>query len=209
MMSSPRQRSVRSRPQIRCMRRSWPTGRVHAPTSQRAQGAEGETTAPSWRSCFRVISFRVISQRNCRRFVAKKRYTASSGLRCAGTDAASRASRSSGVMPPQTPYGSRTASAWARHSANTGHARHTFFAAASRRLRAGPRSPSGQKNKFGSAVRHKPASCHSHSSARGPGNLVITVMPTSPVEDHDQGKAHTSVIYKSNINPVSTHRRRL
>jgi hypothetical protein len=56
MMSSLGSGPYGAAPQVRCVRRSWPTGRVHAPTSQRAQGAEGETTAPSRCPCFGVIS---------------------------------------------------------------------------------------------------------------------------------------------------------
>src|SRR5690606_14537411 len=43
-------------------------------------------------------------------------------------------SRSSSVSPPHTPYGSRTASAWAAHSARTGHLMQTSLAEFSRAL---------------------------------------------------------------------------
>src|SRR3954452_16760691 len=86
------------------------------------------------------------------------------------------ASRSSSVRPPQTPYGSRTASACSRHCVITGQEPQMAFAAESRLRRAGPRSPSGWKNRVGSASRHAPRNCHSHRSATGPGSLEISAI---------------------------------
>src|SRR5215218_1408946 len=82
-------------------------------------------------------------------------------------------------MPPQTPYGSRTASACSRHSRTTGQVAQTALAASSRRRRAGPRSPSGWKNTSGSTRRHAPWYCHSHTTATGPGSREISAMVRS------------------------------
>jgi hypothetical protein len=79
-------------------------------------------------------------------------------------------SRSSSVMPPHTPYGSRTASACAAHSRTTGHVAHTALAASSLAMRAGPRSPSGWKNTPGSSPRQAACICQSQRSALGPGS---------------------------------------
>ena len=84
----------------------------------------------------------------------------------AGSAAISRA-RSSSLMPPQTPYGSRTDSACLRQASITGHRAHTALAAAWRRARAGPRSPSGWKNRDVLSPRHAPWSCQSQTSATG------------------------------------------
>ena len=82
-------------------------------------------------------------------------------------------------MAPQTPYGSRTASAWVRHSVSTGQVRQTVLAASSRLRRAGPRSPSGWKNTSGLVRRQAPSSCQSHRSAIGPGRREISAMAIS------------------------------
>src|SRR5262249_19587302 len=82
--------------------------------------------------------------------------------------------------PPQTPYGSRVVSAWAAHWARTGQAWQTALAAASRRPRDAPRSPSGWKNLALSWPRQEPRSCQSHTSAIGPGNRATFVIQRPP-----------------------------
>jgi hypothetical protein len=66
----------------------------------------------------------------------------------------------------------------AAHWARTGQVRHTDLAAASRRPRDAPRSPSGWKNCALSRPRQEPNRCQSHSSEIGPGSRVTLVMRT-------------------------------
>ena len=89
-------------------------------------------------------------------------------------------SRSDSLRPPHTPYGSRVASACLRQGSTTGQRAHTALAAASRAERAGPRSPSGWKNRLLSSPRQAPLSCHSHRSALGPGSLRMSAMSSIP-----------------------------
>lgn len=88
-------------------------------------------------------------------------------------------SRSDSERPPQIPYGSCTARAWLRQSSSTGHIWQIAFALASRRARAGPRSPSGWKNEPLSIPRQDPSSCQSQTSALGPGSLRVSAIVTA------------------------------
>jgi 2-phosphosulfolactate phosphatase len=86
---------------------------------------------------------------------------------CTDTDNAQTATprcmarRSSGVVPPHTPYGSRTDIACSKHCWITGQVAHSAFARCSRLSRRLPRSASCGKNSSGSVVRHAPSVCHS------------------------------------------------
>src|SRR3954466_13396497 len=58
----------------------------------------------------------------------------------------------------------------------TGHLAHTALAAACRRARAGPRSPSGWKKRDVFSPRQAPCSCQSQTSATGVGSLRMSAM---------------------------------
>ena len=89
------------------------------------------------------------------------------------------ASRSLSETPPQTPWGSGAANAWARQSATTGQPRQMAAAACSRRRCSGPRLPSGWKNSSGLAPRQAPCRCHRHFSVDDPGRPRRSAMGTS------------------------------
>src|SRR5664280_2429304 len=89
------------------------------------------------------------------------------------------ASRSLSESPPQTPWGSGAANAWARQSATTGQPRQMAAAACSRRRCSGPRLPSGWKNSSGLAPRQAPCRCHRHFSVDDPGRPRRSAMGTS------------------------------
>lgn len=84
--------------------------------------------------------------------------------------------RSSSDSPPQIPYGSWTARAWARQAAITGHWAQTAFAAFSRPSRRGPRSPSGWKNISVGRERHAAWYCHSQAAATGLGRREVSAI---------------------------------
>ena len=77
------------------------------------------------------------------------------------------------ARPSETAEAAR---AWARHCAITGQDAQTAFAAISRALRRGPRSPSGWKNISVGKDRQAPSYCHSQLLATGFGRRVISVM---------------------------------
>ncbi len=81
------------------------------------------------------------------------------------------------VSPPHTPYGSRTASAWAAHSARTGHLIQTSLAEFSRALRAAlVRPPEEEERTVDSTAGRMELPVH--RSAFGPGrrrNLPLRV----------------------------------
>ena len=82
--------------------------------------------------------------------------------------------RSPSERPPQIPYGSWTCKACARQAAIAGHSKQTALAWASRRARAGPRSPSGWKKKELAIPRQAACNCQSHRSAFGPGRRLVS-----------------------------------
>jgi hypothetical protein len=92
-------------------------------------------------------------------------------------------SRSRGVRPPQTPYGSCTSSACSRQRARTGQCSQYCFACSSRRCRTGPRSESGGKKTSGSTVRQTPSYCHSQLSMMGLGKRLKFAIRT-PLRIH-------------------------
>src|SRR5450759_3503770 len=89
------------------------------------------------------------------------------------------ASRSLSESPPQTPWGSGAANAWARQSATTGQPRQMAAAACSRRRCSGPRLPSGWKNSSGLAPRQAPCRCQRHFSVDDPGRPRRSAIGTS------------------------------
>lgn len=84
--------------------------------------------------------------------------------------------RSSSVNPPQIPYGSCAARAWALHAANTGQVAQTALAAFSLALRLGPLSPSGWKNISVGSERQAPSNCHCQLSITGFGRREVSDM---------------------------------
>lgn len=111
--------------------------------------------------------------------------------------------RSSSDMPPHTPYGSRWASAYSRHSSSTGHDWQIRLARSIRRLRGPPRSPSGWKKNSGSIVLHDPRTCQSQKSTSAPCTSLMraTTITSSPCP---RGRFTKSAISVEGIRP-ETH----
>jgi hypothetical protein len=141
----------------------WRNWAINAPTSA---ASSPTTTDPAQLS----------RNRSSRPESTRQHYEARAGSLA---DPVRMASRSLSESPPQTPWGSGAANAWARQSATTGQLRQMAAAACSRRRCPGPRLPSGWKNSSGLAPRQAPCRCHRNFLVDDPGRPRRSAIGTS------------------------------